>query len=291
LFECEFRLRPLGGAPERLCWAQARPMAVRGGQVISHVGAIVDVTPARELQQAREARAVAEEAGKRQNLFLSRVSHELRTPLNAILGFGELLREDLAADPRAATYLGHMVQAGRHMLALVDDLLELQRIEQGRFQPTLVELSAAGLLESCVQMLSPLAQPGGIVLATQADTTLTLAGDERGLRQVLLNLGSNAIKYGRTGGHVTLACTLDDDGRLLRFTVSDDGPGMSEQQLQRLFRPFERLGQETTSVGGTGLGLLISRQLAEALGGSLDIASRPGAGTVATLVVPRRPLA
>jgi PAS domain S-box-containing protein len=288
LFECEFRLRPLDGAPERIFWAQARPLALRGGQVISHVGAIVDVTPARELQQEREARAVAEEAGRRQNVFLSRVSHELRTPLNAILGFGELLRDDLAADPRAATYLGHMVQAGRHMLALVDDLLELQRIEQGRFRPTLVTLSAAGLLESCAQMLAPMSHAAGIVLDTQADTTLTLASDERGLRQVLLNLGSNAIKYGRAGGHVTLACTADDEHGLLRFTVSDDGPGMSEQQLQRLFHPFERLGQEAGSVGGSGLGLLISRQLAEALGGSLDISSRPGAGTVATLTVPRQ---
>ncbi|MEY3253775.1 MAG: hypothetical protein RL227_2748, partial [Pseudomonadota bacterium] len=105
-----------------------------------HVGCVIDVTPARELQRERQARAVAEESGRRQRAFLSRVSHELRTPLNAILGFGELLRIELARVPHQAAYLGHVVQAGRHMLALVDDLLELQRLEQGRLEPHWIRL-------------------------------------------------------------------------------------------------------------------------------------------------------
>jgi signal transduction histidine kinase len=244
------------------------------------------VTPARELQHEREARAVAEEAGRRQSAFLSRVSHELRTPLNAILGFGELLRRDPAQAPRQAEFLGHIVQAGRHMLALVDDLLELQRIEQGRLEPVFTPLPLRPLLQTVAQMLSPLAQGAGMSLHVEADDGLTVDSDERALRQILLNLAGNAIKYGRRGGTLWLAATMVDDS--CHVTVRDDGPGMDEAQLERLFRPFERLGQDKGSVGGSGLGLVISRQLAQALGGTLTLASTPGTGTTATLVLPPR---
>jgi PAS domain S-box-containing protein len=286
VFEIEFRIRATAVAPERRVWAQARPMPGGAAGAALHVGCVVDVTPARELQHEREARAVAEEAGRRQSAFLSRVSHELRTPLNAILGFGELLRRDLAQAPRQAEFLGHMVQAGRHMLALVDDLLELQRIEQGRLEPVFTPLPLRPLLQTVAQMLSPLAQGAGMSLQVEADDGLTVDSDERALRQILLNLAGNAIKYGRRGGTLWLAATRAEGG--CHVTVRDDGPGMDEAQLERLFRPFERLGQDKGSVGGSGLGLVISRQLAQALGGTLTLASTPGTGTTATLVLPPR---
>ncbi len=286
VFEIEFRIRATAQAPERRVWAQARPMPGSGTGPALHVGCVVDVTPARELQHEREARAVAEEAGRRQSAFLSRVSHELRTPLNAILGFGELLRRDLEQAPRQTEFLGHMVRAGRHMLALVDDLLELQRIEQGRLEPVFARLPVLPLLQTVAQMLSPLAQGAGMSLHVEADDGLAIDSDERALRQILLNLAGNAIKYGRRGGSVWLAADVADGP--CRITVRDDGPGMDEAQLQRLFRPFERLGQDQGSVGGSGLGLVISRQLAQALGGTLALTSTPGAGTTATLVLPAR---
>jgi signal transduction histidine kinase len=251
------------------------------------VGCVVDITAARELQREREARAVAEETGRRQAAFLSRVSHELRTPLNAILGFGQLLQPDLTASPRQAGYIGHIVKAGQHMLALVDDLLQLQRIEQGRFEPQRAPLRAVLLLETVVQMLGPMAQAAGVTLRGEADEGLVLDSDERCLRQILLNLGSNAVKYGRRGGQVVLAARAQAAGFVIE--VRDDGPGMDEAQLARLFRPFDRLGQESSTVAGSGLGLVISRQLAQALGGTLQISSRPGEGTCATLQVPAAP--
>jgi|GEM_PF-4562351 len=288
VYQTEFRIRATAGTPERTVWAQARPMPQAAGAPAGsrlHVGCVVDVTPARQLQREREARAVAEEAGRRQTAFLSRVSHELRTPLNAILGFGELLRPELAAEGRQAAYLGHMVEAGRHMLALVDDLLELQRIEQGRFEPSIERLQALPLLQSVAQMLAPLAQAAAMAVHVEADDTLVLASDERALRQILLNLAGNAIKYGRPGGGLWLRAALAGPERCV-LSVHDDGPGMDDEQLQRLFTPFERLGHEQGSVGGSGLGLVISRQLAQALGGALSLRSVVGQGTTAELSLP-----
>jgi PAS domain S-box-containing protein len=291
VFQAEFRLRGRGDTAERIVWAQARHLQGGTGGAALHVGCVVDVTSARELQREREARAVVEEAGRRQAAFLSRVSHELRTPLNAILGFGELLRRELAAVPRQAEFLGHVVQAGRHMLALVDDLLELQRIEQGRHALRLEHLQARALLQSVAQMLAPLAASAGMAVVVEVDETDAAVGldsDERALRQILLNLAGNALKYGRRGGHLGLHARAErrGDERRCVFTVQDDGPGMDDAQLQRLFTPFERLGQDHGGVTGSGLGLVISRQLAEALGGTLVLRSAPGVGTIAELVLP-----
>jgi signal transduction histidine kinase len=141
-------------------------------------------------------------------------------------------------------------------------------------------------LEAVAQMLLPLARTAGLALTVDADPALAIDSDERGLRQILLNLGSNAIKYGRSGGHVELACRAV--GERLVLSVRDDGPGITEAQQQRLFQPFERLGQDAGAVTGSGLGLVISRQLTETLGGTLEITSAPGVGTTATLTLPVR---
>ncbi len=283
-FEMEFRVQPPGGAVRRV-WSQARPILSPTGSVLGHVGAVVDITQAHELAQARQAQAVAEESGRRQRAFLSRVSHELRTPLNAILGFGSLLQHDLAGrDARAEAYVQHVVDAGRHMLSLVDDLLQLQRIEQGRLDPQLAAVQVDELLAACSRMLQPLADEQGVRMVVLPAPGLTVRSDERGLKQILLNLGSNAIKYGGRGCQLTLSAQAEAGAVLL--TVSDSGRGMSAEQMQRLFQPFERLGQENQGAGGSGLGLVISRQLAQALGGQLDLHSEPGVGTQALLRLP-----
>jgi len=261
---------------------EARYMPLPEGATLS---LIRDMTQARELADARQARAVAEEAGRRQAAFMSRVSHELRTPLNAILGFGELLRTGTDHLPgQGASYLGHVLKAGRHMLALVDDLLELQRIEQGKLQPVLAPVDLDELLAGSVQMLVPMADEAGVTLARGPGSGLVAHGEARSLRQIVLNLGSNAIKYGGAGCTVSISAAQHDMHAVIR--VADTGPGMAPEQLQRLFQPFERLGQERRGVVGSGLGLVISRQLAQALGATLELASTPGQGTVATLRVP-----
>lgn len=289
--EIEYRIVQPGGAVRQVS-ARSSPIRQPDGSPIGHVGTVVDVTQVRELEAARQARAVAEEAGRRQTAFLSRLSHELRTPLNAILGFAELLQQDGAVpDPRPRSYLGHVVQAGRHMLALVDDLLELQRIEQDTLQPLLRPLALQPQLQACAEMLRPMAQQAGLRLelaAADAQTPPVVRCDERALRQILLNLGSNAIKYGGQGALVRLAAGPAADGGV-ELRISDTGPGMSEAQLARLFKPFERLGQEAGSVPGSGLGLVITQHLAQRVGARVRLESQAGKGTTAVLWLPAEP--
>lgn len=284
-FELEFGIQA-PGRPARRVWSQARPLVDAGGRASGYVGAVVDVTQARELEEARQAAAVAREAGRRQTAFLSRVSHELRTPLNAILGFGELLLHDGGTQlPQAPAYLRHVVDAGRHMLALVDDLLELQRIEQDRMELHPQPLDLVALLAACTELLQPAAAAAGVALQVQVPPGTQAWADERSLRQIVLNLGSNAIKYG--AGPVRL--TADVQGGGARVQVHDNGPGLAPEAVERLFQPFERLGQERRGIRGSGLGLVISRQLARAMGGDLQLHSAAGQGTTAWLRLPLPP--
>ncbi len=266
------------------------------GQLLGRVGVVVDLTQSRELDEARRAREVAEQTQRHQTAFLSRLSHELRTPLNAIIGFTELLiLAEPTPSPGAPTppvrgaRLAYVRDAGKHMLALVDDLLELQRLQQPSFnlRPEPVDLGDA--LNACAAMLDPLARSRGVQFDVELPERSPMAViDRRALRQVLLNLGSNAVKYGRAGGCVQLRVLPGDSAGLpgWRIEVQDDGEGLSEPAMQRLFQPFERLGRERGDQPGAGLGLVISRQLAQLLGGSLELRSRAGQGTTACLHVP-----
>ncbi len=282
-FELEFRLRrPDGG--ERRVAVRSNPIRAADGRITGHVGSVVDQTQAQELEEARRARAVAEEAGRRQAAFMSRVSHELRTPLNAILGFAQLLQQSPPLPPeRAQAFAGHVVQAGQHMLALVDDLLELQRLEQGHLiaQPRPLELTA--LLAGCAEQLAPQAAEAGAELVVSLPQPLALVSDERWLRQILLNLGANAIQHGRAPGRCARvafsACRAD--GRV-EISVADQGPGIAAGPLQGLGEPVEQPGSSV----GLGLDLVITRRLAQLLGGELVIESEPGRGTRAVLQLP-----
>jgi PAS domain S-box-containing protein len=278
------RLRRRDGT-ERLALIHSTPVRRADGTLIAHVGTSLDTTEAAELEQARRAREVAEEVARRQASFLSRLSHELRTPLNAIVGFTDLmLLQQPAGAPAGA--LNHVRDAGAHMLALVNDLLDLQQLQQGQAPMKPETVALRGLVQSCIALLDPLVRQRQVRVSVEVDTALELATDRRGLQQVLLNLASNAVKYGqRTGGHLAIRATADDHGSV-QVAVSDDGPGMTADQLQRLFQPFERLGQERSGQPGTGLGLVITRQLVQWLGGELSLASQPGVGTIATVSLP-----
>ena len=280
-FDMEFRVQP-PGLPPRVVWARASPILDGEGTVVAHVGAVVDITVKQELQAERQARAVAEEAGRQQMAFMSRASHELRTPLNAILGFGELLHRDPALmNAPAAAYVGHVLKAGRHMLALVDDLLELQRLQQEQRDPAHEEVQVDELLRASQQMLLPMAHSAGVRIELVCPAPISWQTDERLVRQMLLNLASNAIKYGGRGSTLRLSAQRLPTG--LEITVDDNGPGMTAEQLGRLFKPFDRLGQDRNGVPGTGLGLVITRQMADALGAELVLRSSPGLGTQAVI--------
>ncbi len=256
----------------------------------------VDVTTQRQAEQLRVAKETAEAASKAKSAFLSRVSHELRTPLNAINGFSEVLLSDDRLDAGTKGKLRHVLNAGRHLLSLIEQIMNLSRLQSGQALPQLGPVALWPLLEECAAMLAPLAQARSVTVELRspgpsARAATWVQGDATWLRQVLMNLLSNALKYNQEGGHVTLELhTPVDTGpgsTLVRLDVVDTGPGLSTEQQADLFQPFNRLGAENSGIQGHGLGLLISRQLAQAMGGDVTVASAPGQGSCFSLHLSR----
>ncbi|MEO8524408.1 MAG: ATP-binding protein [Caldimonas sp.] len=233
-------------------------------------------------------RVRAEEANRAKNKFLSQMSHELRTPLNAILGFAQLLSASSAADlsTRQTDWVKHISEAGWHLLGLVNDVLDLSRIESGKLEMLLAPTDLVPLIDEVVAVNQPHAREMGIDLRATYPSShhQFVMADSRRLRQVLINLLSNAIKYGRVGGCVEVNLAAGDSTHCVN--VVDDGIGMTKQQAEHLFEPFNRLGRQSGLVEGAGIGLALSRDLMERMGGSLKIASSTGEGTRASLTLP-----
>jgi len=241
----------------------------------------VDISERRRAEGAQAAQELAERANRAKSEFMARMSHELRTPLNAILGFAEVLELDeqhpLPALPRQRLQL--IRQAGDHLLALINELLDLSRIESGTMQMQMRDIDVAELAQQVLDEVAANARERGIQL--HLHKPLAAAGavraDRRRMRQVLLNLISNSIKYTPAGGRVDVS--VRDTGASLLLSVRDTGVGMNAEQLRSLFEPFNRLGREETDVEGTGIGLVITRGLVELMDGHIDVRSQPGAGT------------
>ena len=241
------------------------------------------------LAEERKRREVSELANAAKNAFLSRVSHEMRTPLNAVMGLAQLLEIQPALDARKTRdYARHIYAAGGHLLALVNDLLDLNQVAQGKLKISIEPLGLAAVVDETLQMLSSLAGSHNIELDTAVAPDLMVLADRLRLRQVLLNLGSNAIKYNRQGGSVSLRAERLATGRI-RIEVRDTGIGMTAEQQQHLFEPFERLGQERTKTPGVGLGLVIVRSMVQEMGGTLALASAVRQGTTVTVELPAAP--
>lgn len=259
----------------------ASPLAELDGAVLWH-GYAQDITGRRETEQHRHEREAAERASQAKSAFLARMSHELRTPLNGILGFARLLRTQGAPlDPDQRRKLGYIEAAGDSLLHLVNEVLELSRIEAGHtsihVQPTQID----PVLRRAIRLVEPLAESRHVALQPPAQQGWRAMADAGRLLQVLLNLLSNAIKYGPVGGQVTLS--VQAQGEMVNVSVQDQGPGLSDAQQRQLFQPFNRLGAEQSGVEGVGLGLVITRGLVELMGGTLSLKSAPGQGACFTV--------
>jgi signal transduction histidine kinase/CheY-like chemotaxis protein len=227
-------------------------------------------------EEVQEANRLLREADSAKNDFLSRMSHELRTPLNAILGFAQLMElAELAANEQDS--VGQILRAGRHLLSLINDVLDLSGIESGRVRLSLETVDFRGLTTEVIELLRTTASGRDISLETADLPPVLVLADRQRLKQILLNLVSNAIKYNRRGGHVAIVARTTD-GRL-EIGIQDDGPGISPEHQTRLFTPFDRLGADKSEVEGTGLGLALSRSLAEAMGGAIRLETSVGHGS------------
>ena len=280
------RVREVRAAVERLGDLEPiGPELVARGADQLVAGLVERVERSRRLE-----RAAAAQANLAKTEFLSRMSHELRTPLNVILGFTQLMRLD-DRSPQDAESLEHVERAGRHLLELIDEVLDISRIEEGRLELELEPVALGAVVAEVLALVRPLADERGTTIAAEdaPSSPLLARADRRRLRQVLLNLLSNAVKYGGARGRVRVSIEPAADERV-RVTVRDHGSGIPAADLDRIFVPFERVGQGE-DVEGTGLGLPISQRLAVAMGGRIEVDSRVGAGSTFSVVLPAAPAA
>ncbi|MEW6514265.1 MAG: PAS domain-containing protein [Pseudomonadota bacterium] len=262
---------------------QAQVIFDASGRAISGFGAVQDIT---ELQQAELATQAALDEAQRlaqaKSDFLANMSHEIRTPMNAILGLTHLLRKE-SVSARAAERLDKIDAAGRHLLALINDILDISKIESGKFTLEAQSFSLHAVLDQVISMVVEPARAKGLTLSVETDHAPdALCGDAMRLRQALLNYAGNAVKFTQ-GGNITLRARRRDerDGRvLIRFEVQDTGIGVQPEAVDRLFKPFEQADTSTTrKFGGTGLGLAITQHIAQLMGGEAGVESQPGQGS------------
>jgi PAS domain S-box-containing protein len=284
----DFRLRRPDGA---LRWmtGTSTPQRESDGGVLWY-GYFEDSTEVHELQLARQSAAMAQAANRAKTEFLSHMSHELRTPLNAVMGFAQLLQIDesdpLSPNQRRRVALIH--EAGDHLLQMISELLDLTRIESGQLALDCTEVQLPALLAECMDMLHPLADAASVrLLPIEARESLTVHADATRLRQVVLNLVCNAIKYNRPEGTVRVLAESATDG--VRVQVIDTGVGISQAQLPTLGEPFNRLDHRHSAIEGTGIGLAVTRGLIQLMSGRLDVESTLGEGSTFSVFLPEGP--
>ncbi len=293
---------PAGQAEAQHRFAAALQPTAEGGAVVWHewqassrelsngrvvwAGHVADVTAERALQDETLTLRAAEHARQSQTEFLGRVSHELRTPLNAILGFTQLLGKSVeqGASTLNRRHIELIGSAGQRLLSLVDDVLGLSSLRSTGFGARPVALALAPLVADSLAMLGPQAARAEVTLAATVPDALWVEADAVRLTQAIDNLLSNAIKYNRRGGSVRVSAMARDGG--VALAVTDTGIGLDDAQRRALFQPFNRLGAERSGVAGTGLGLVITAQVVQTMGGRIDVTSTPGQGSCFTVWLP-----
>ena len=286
---CSFDKRYLRKDKE-LLWVTLTASIIRdkNGAPLHYLTMMKDISERKRVEQALQAaKEEADRANHAKSEFLSRMSHELRTPLNAILGFGQLL-ERQNPTPNQRSRIQHVINAGRHLLALINEVLDISRIEAGRMQLSLEPVCLAEAMQETLDLMRPLANERRIQLIADVDmdATVHVLADRQRFKQVLLNLLNNAVKYTPASGSVTVSYAANGNEKL-RIRVRDTGPGIAKEKLTRLFTPFDRLGAEQSNVEGTGLGLVLSQRLMHAMGGSIGVENADGQGSIFWVELPR----
>ena len=281
---CEYRMTRAGG-DIRWIRSTSTPVVDEDGVVRRCAAVAEDITDMKRTEAALSSAEEARRANAAKNEFLSRMSHELRTPLNAVLGFAQLLEIDDLTDDQH-TSVDHILSGGHHLVGLIDDVLDIAKIEGDRLDLSLESLLMSELLTDTVALMMPMATSADVRLSFDKNDGANqhVHGDSRRLRQVVLNLLSNAIKYNRPGGSVAVRCEVSAHG--VNIVVQDTGIGIPAEELPRLFTPFDRLGAQTTNIEGSGVGLALSHRLMTTMNGTLSATSELGVGSVFTASVP-----
>lgn len=255
---------------------------LRNGNVapVGWHGTVNDVTIESEMHDALRQKQVAESANLAKTQFLSQISHELRTPLNAVMGFSQLLLADPALSPRQLEQVSHIHRAGGWLLAMISDLLDLSRIETGNLSLNMAVVDARATLTAALGWVGKDAADSGITLIADDGTApVWVHADGLRLQQALVNLATNAVKYNHAGGEVRFILRQDPDAAKILIEVHDTGVGLTAEQIGQLFQPFNRLGRESLRIQGTGIGLVISQQMVQAMGGRILVRSTPDVGS------------
>jgi PAS domain S-box-containing protein len=277
------------GTRRLLRWSNvALPNSVGGVALIVCIG--FDITDQHQLEMTlTKAKNEAEQASRAKSEFLANMSHELRTPLNAILGFSQVIRDRHFGDDTArySEYAANIHDSGEMLLAIISDILEMSKLEAGKLKLAEEIVDLAQIVESCRTMVAGRAEDGGIALACLLPAQpIKLRGDQRALKQILLNLLSNAVKFTQAGGKISVAAGQTESGDI-QLIVADTGIGIHPSALPKVFQPFYQIDHSATRAkAGTGLGLPISKHLAELHGGKIGIDSAPGIGTTVTVTLP-----
>jgi PAS domain S-box-containing protein len=285
--EVRFKLVRADGSSTTVA-TRSRAVFDESGSLIAIVSASRDVTSDVQTEEKLLlAVSNAQEANRAKSEFLSRMSHELRTPLNSVLGFAQLLEMD-ELSPSQDEAVGHILRAGRHLLGLIDEVLDISRIETGHLELQMEPVGLLSLVTDAVGLTSPLADRAAVSVSVTGSlkSGARVLADRQRLLQVLLNLLSNAVKYNSPGGKVKVTCAVLPAGHV-GVAVSDTGVGIREEDMPRLFEPFERLGAEQLGIEGSGVGLTIAKNLVERMGGTLEVFSTVGEGSTFEVVLAR----